>query len=219
METGFDLRKETASGPDKSRLSCKLIPAKNRAGRRPEPTACSSRSSPPFCFAFKPATVPPKARCVDLRSSGNRKNNCLFFEGSKFRRPCTDVLSERYPLEVKAFCIAEVVGTVAAKAMSCMVTAFNPMSRNRNSVLSSKADGPNTQTEHSLYTRDRHRSMRTQIYSCHLKALGAPTFATAVAAPRSCLRPCLTLCAPSASSTTGGQSLESNQRLSLIAIS
>ena len=219
METGFDLCKETASGPKKSRFSCKLIPVKNGAGGRREWAPRSSRTSPPFCFASKPATVPPKARCLDLRCNGSRKSNCLFFEGSKFRRPCHEVLSEHYPLEIKGFCIAEVVGTVGAKARSCMVTAFNPTSRNRDSMLRAKADGPNTQTEHSSYARDRHRSMSTQIYSCHHKALGAPTFAAAVAAPRSCLRPCLTLCAPSASSTTGGQSLESNQRPSLMAVS
>jgi 1,4-alpha-glucan branching enzyme len=51
--------------------------------------------------------------------------------------------------------------------------------------------------------------MKTPIYSCHLKALGAPTFATAAAPLRSCLRPCLTLCAPSASSSTGGSRLYS----------
>ncbi len=104
-----------------------------------------------LCFASKPATVPPESRCVVLRFRGNRKNNCLLFEGSKFRRPCNEVLSECYPLKIKAFCIAEVVGMVGAKAKSCMVTAFNPMRRNRDSVLRSKADGPNTQTEHSLY--------------------------------------------------------------------
>ena len=52
--------------------------------------------------------------------------------------------------------------------------------------------------------------MNTPIYSCHPKALGAPTFATAAAAPRSCLRSCLTPCAPSASSSAGRHGLETN---------
>ena len=144
METGFDLRKERASGPKKSRFSCKLIPVKNGAGGRRESTPCSSRTSAPFCFASKLATAPPKARYLDFRCSGSRKSNCLFFEGSKFRRPCHEVLSKHYPLEIKAFCIAEVVGTVGAKAKSRMVTAFNSMSHNRDTVLRSKTDGPNT---------------------------------------------------------------------------
>jgi membrane fusion protein (multidrug efflux system) len=47
--------------------------------------------------------------------------------------------------------------------------------------------------------------MKPPIQSCHPKALGAPTFATAAAALRSCLRSHLTPCAPSASSLAGGQ--------------
>jgi hypothetical protein len=46
--------------------------------------------------------------------------------------------------------------------------------------------------------------MKTPIDSSHPKALGAPTFATAAAALRSCLKPRLTPCAPSASSSAGG---------------
>jgi Glycogen recognition site of AMP-activated protein kinase len=52
--------------------------------------------------------------------------------------------------------------------------------------------------------------MKTPIHSCHLKALGAPTFAKAAAPLRSCLRPCLTLCAPSAPSSSSDQASEEN---------
>jgi hypothetical protein len=50
-----------------------------------------------------------------LRCTGSRKNNCLFFEPSKFRTSCNQALPSRYPLKLSTFCISEAVGTAAAK--------------------------------------------------------------------------------------------------------
>jgi len=50
-----------------------------------------------------------------LHCTGSRKNNCLFFEPSKFRTPCNEALPRHYPLKLSTFCIPEAVGTVTAK--------------------------------------------------------------------------------------------------------
>jgi hypothetical protein len=49
------------------------------------------------------------------RSTGSRKNNCLFFEPSRFRTPRNQALPSRNPLMLSTFCISETVGTAAAK--------------------------------------------------------------------------------------------------------
>ena len=50
-----------------------------------------------------------------LRCTGSRKNNCLFFEPSKFRTSRNQALPSRNPLMLSTFCISEAVGTAAAK--------------------------------------------------------------------------------------------------------
>jgi hypothetical protein len=50
-----------------------------------------------------------------VRCTGSRKNNCLFFEPSKFRTSRNQALPSRNPLMLSTFCISEAVGTAAAK--------------------------------------------------------------------------------------------------------
>jgi hypothetical protein len=50
-----------------------------------------------------------------LRCTGSRKNNCLFFEPSKFRTSRNQALPSRYPLNLSTFCISEAIGTATAK--------------------------------------------------------------------------------------------------------
>ena len=58
----------------------------------------------------------PKNACGWLgKSARRRKNNCLFFEPSKFRTLCNEVLPSRYQLKLSTLCISEAVGTATAK--------------------------------------------------------------------------------------------------------
>ncbi len=50
------------------------------------------------------------------RCTGSRKDNCLFFEPSKFRTSRNQELPSRYPLMLSTFCMSEAVGTATAKA-------------------------------------------------------------------------------------------------------
>lgn len=50
-----------------------------------------------------------------LHFTGSRKNNCLFFESSRFRTLCNEVLPCRYTWELSMLCMLEAPGTATAK--------------------------------------------------------------------------------------------------------
>ena len=70
-----------------------------------------------------------------LHCTGSRENNCLFFESSKFRTSCYEVLPSRYALKLSTFCGSDVVGTASAKSRSCMRTAFDKLNQSHGSGL------------------------------------------------------------------------------------
>jgi len=72
-----------------------------------------------------------------LRCTGSRKNNCLFFEPSKFRTSRNQALPSRYPLKLSTFRIPEAIGTATAKPTFCMRTPFNKLNQSGGSKLRS----------------------------------------------------------------------------------
>ena len=116
MEARFALWKQTAFGPGTSRFSWQLAvtEARNRQATEvhnrlvPDPAEILLRLD-----AAKGA-IESRRREL-LRGTGSQKNNCLFFERSKFRTSGDEALPRRYPLQLSTFCVSGVVGTAGAK--------------------------------------------------------------------------------------------------------
>ena len=104
MDTHFDLWKQTAFGPATNRFSWRLALTEER---KPQATEIRSMRVPDFAgisLHFEAAKGATGSRPHEiLHSTGSRKNNCLFFEPSKFRTTCNAALSSRYPLKLRTF--------------------------------------------------------------------------------------------------------------------
>jgi hypothetical protein len=87
----------------------------------------------PHFEAAKGATESGRHELV--RCTGSRKNNCLFFEPSKFRTSRNQALPSRYPLKLSTFRIPQPVGMEAAKPTFCMRTPFNKLNQSGGSKL------------------------------------------------------------------------------------
>ncbi len=93
MDTHFDLWKQTAFGPVTSRFSWRLAVTEER---NRQATEIHNMLVPdlagilPHLEAAKGATESWPHEL--LRCTGSRKNNCLFFEPSKFRMACNQAL-------------------------------------------------------------------------------------------------------------------------------
>jgi hypothetical protein len=117
MDTHFDLWKQTAFGPATNRFSWRLALTEER---KPQATEIRSMRVPDFAgisLRFEAAKGATESRPHELlRCTRSRKNNCLFFERSKFRTLGNQALPSRYPLKLSTFCISEAVGTATAKS-------------------------------------------------------------------------------------------------------
>jgi hypothetical protein len=132
MDTRFDLWKQKTFGPRTSRFSWQLAVTEEcnrQATESPNMIVPDLAGILLHLEAAKGATQirPHELLCC----TESRKNDCLFFECSKFRVPCNEALPSRYTLQLSSFCMSEVVGTAAAKPRFCMPTAFDKMNQDR----------------------------------------------------------------------------------------